>query len=58
MKPNQVLSNLIYEVEALTVQLNDMGKVTIENAIITKIRCALPVEYRSVATTWDAYPKK
>ncbi len=52
------MSNLIYEVEALTVQLNDMGKVTIENAIITKILCALPIEYRSVATTWDAYPKK
>jgi hypothetical protein len=52
------MSNLIYEVEALTVQLNDMGKVTIENAIITKILCALTIEYRSVATTCDAYPKK
>jgi hypothetical protein len=52
------MSSFIYDVEALATQLNDMGKVTIENVIITKIICALMVEYRSVATTWDAYPKK
>jgi hypothetical protein len=52
------MSNIIYEVEALTAQLNDMGKVTIKNAIITKILCALPVKYKSVATIWDTYPEK
>ncbi len=52
------MSSFIYEVEALTAQLKDMGKVRLENAINTKILCALPVEYRNVATTWDAYLEK
>ncbi len=50
--------SFISKVEALTAQLNDKGKVTTKNAIITKIICALLVEDINVATTWDAYPEK
>jgi hypothetical protein len=34
-----------------------MGEVTKENEIITKILCALSIEYRNVPATWDAYQK-
>jgi hypothetical protein len=58
MKPSHDMFSFISKVEALTAQLNDKGKVTTKNAIITKIICALLVEDINVATTWDAYPEK
>jgi hypothetical protein len=41
MKPNHDMFGFISKVTALTIQLNDMGEITTENAIINKILCAL-----------------
>jgi hypothetical protein len=41
MKFNHDMFGFIYEVKALATQLNDMGEITTNNAIITKIICAL-----------------
>lgn len=52
-KLDQAMSSFILEIETTVAWLNDMGKVTFGNGIITNIHCSLLVTYMTTVLTWD-----
>jgi hypothetical protein len=47
----------IVVVGTMVAQLNDMGEPTIENVVILKILCNLPLDYQHVIFASDSIPK-
>jgi hypothetical protein len=45
MIPSQDMFSFIVVVETMATQFNDMGEPTIENVVISKILCNLPMDY-------------
>lgn len=45
MIPSQDMISFIVVVETMAAQFNDMGEPTIENVVISKILCNLPMGY-------------
>jgi hypothetical protein len=56
MKIDQAMSTFILEIETMVARLNDMGKVTFENGIITNIHHSLLVTYKTNVLTWACIP--
>jgi hypothetical protein len=54
MKHGQDMFSFIVVVETMVTQLNEMGELTIENVVISKILCNLPMDYRHVTFAWDS----
>jgi hypothetical protein len=54
MRPSQDMFSFIVVVETMAAQFNDMGELTIENLVISKILCNLPMYYWHVIFAWDS----
>jgi len=57
MRPSRNMFLFIVVVGTMVAQLNDMGEPTIENVVILKILCNLPLDYRHVIFASDSIPK-
>jgi hypothetical protein len=57
MKHGQDMFSFIVVLETMVAQLIDMGEPTIENVVISKILCNLPMDYWHVIFAWDSITK-